>query len=896
MTEPAKPAKLNVRPPNRSWWRNLSAVWLVPILALIVSFGIAWRSYSDRGVLIHISFENAAGVKEGETTLHYRDVTIGHVEKLAFSDDLENVVVSVRVNTEIAPYLDKTAQFWVVHPEVTAEGVSGLSTVLSGVYIEGSWDKTPGKPQSYFKGLARRPLVDQHTEDGTWVTLLTTDGSVMGAGSPVFYRGVKVGQAQAPELNATGSGVEIRAFIRAPHDKLLTTATRFWNTSGFDVSFGPEGLKLDVKSLASLINGGVAFNTFFSGGDPVGTDQNFDLYAGETQARENAIARVADNIVKVSTVFQGGAAGLAPGAAVKFKGLKIGEVSAISAFVSRTDDKVQVNQTAILDIDPEKLGLPPKAGLDDVLNLFETAVANGVRAQLDRANFLGTSLIVDFVSVEKPDPAKIDKTADPYPKIPSAPSDLPDVNASVEGVLQRVNGLNIEGLIEQAISTLHSIESVATDSDLRDAPKAFTALLRNADGLISSDQARALPGDLQAVLADLRKTIEAVNTQGVVAKLGTTLEQADKALAAVTDVSGSVPDLVTDLRGLIDKVDKLEAEKLIASATTFLNSAEAVIGSKETLALPAELTAAVTELRTAITAFNTQGAVAKLVATLENADTALTSISVASKDAPALIADLKAVAEKARDLNVEDLIAAATGLVSKADTILAAPDAKALPATLNTTLTEMRDILAELRKGGAVANVNAALGSARDAADKLVKTLESADTTLANVSTASEKVPALIDDVKAVAEKARALSVEELVTSATAVLDNADKILATKDAQELPAALNDALLEMRSILSELRQGGAAENVNTALASARDAAQSLDKAMAGLPTLTSRLDQLIARAESLVAAYGARSEFNTETLQMLREVRAAARTVSSLARTLERSPNSLLFGR
>ncbi|WP_146347777.1 MlaD family protein [Phaeobacter marinintestinus] len=896
MTDPAEPAKLDVRPPTTSWWRNLSVVWLVPILALIVSLGIAWRSYSDRGVLIHISFANAAGVKEGETTLHYRDVTIGHVEKLAFSDDLENVVVSVRVNTEIAPYLDSSAQFWVVHPEVTTSGISGLSTVLSGVYIEGSWDKTPGVAQTHFKGLESRPLVDQNDKKGTWITLRTTDGSIMAAGAPVFYRGVKVGQTQAPTLDPTGASVEIRAYIAAPHDKLLTTASRFWDTSGFNVSFGPEGLKLDVKSLAALINGGVAFNTFFAGGKPVGADQQFDLYKDETQARENAISRAADNIVKVSTIFEGGAAGLTAGSAVKFKGLKIGEVAAISAFVSRNNKKVQVNQTAILEIDPDKLGLKPDAGLDDVLNLLDTAVANGVRAQLDRGNFLGTSLIVDFVTAEDPKPAKIDRNAEPYPLIPSEPSDLPDMNASVEGVLERVNALNIEGVIEQAISTMQSIESVATDSDLREAPKAFTELLRNADGLISSDEAKAIPGDLQAVLKEMRDTIQAIKTQGVVEKLATTLEQADKALVGVTGASDKVPALVTDLRALVEKVDKLEIETLIGSANTFLTSAEDVIGSEDTRALPAELKATLADLRTAIDDFNTQGAVAKLVTTLESADTALANISTASKDVPGLVEDLRAVAEKARNLDVEDLITSATGLVSKADTILAAPEAKELPASLNNTLTEVRDILAELREGGAAANVNAALASARDAADKLVTTLDSADTTLANVSTASEKVPALIDDFKAVAEKARDLNVEELITSTTALVDSADKILATQDAQELPAALNDALLELRSILSELRKGGAAENVNTALASARDAAQSLDKAMAGLPELTSRLDQLIARAETLVAAYGARSEFNTETLQMLREVRAAARTVSSLARTLERSPNSILFGR
>ena len=47
---------------------------------------------------------------------------------------------------------------------------------------------------------------------------------------------------------------------------------------------------------------------------------------------------------------------------------------------------------------------------------------------------------------------------------------------------------------------------------------------------------------------------------------------------------------------------------------------------------------------------------------------------------------------------------------------------------------------------------------------------------------------------------------------------------------------------------------------------------------------------------MIAAYGARSDFNAETLAMLREVRSAAKMVAQLARTIERNPNALILGR
>jgi paraquat-inducible protein B len=46
----------------------------------------------------------------------------------------------------------------------------------------------------------------------------------------------------------------------------------------------------------------------------------------------------------------------------------------------------------------------------------------------------------------------------------------------------------------------------------------------------------------------------------------------------------------------------------------------------------------------------------------------------------------------------------------------------------------------------------------------------------------------------------------------------------------------------------------------------------------------------------LSTYGAKSTFNSETLDLLRELKAAAKSVNQLARTIERNPNSLILGR
>lgn len=71
---------------------------------------------------------------------------------------------------------------------------------------------------------------------------------------------------------------------------------------------------------------------------------------------------------------------------------------------------------------------------------------------------------------------------------------------------------------------------------------------------------------------------------------------------------------------------------------------------------------------------------------------------------------------------------------------------------------------------------------------------------------------------------------------------------------------------------------------------------MELAAASLPSLTADLERLLSRSEAVLGAYGERSEFNTQTLAAIRDLRDTARAMTSLARTIERKPNSLLIGR
>ena len=194
MTDQAPP--IPVTSTRRSLWERVSVIWLVPLAALAIAVGVAWQNFVDQGPLIQIEFDDAAGVVLRETELRFRNVTIGLVERVQFTADLNRVLVSVRIDPDVAPYVDENAQFWVVRPQITTQRITGLETVLSGVFIEGRWDNQPGQPQERYQGQSNPPLLAAGQE-GLEFTLRSTAGTLASA-SPLIYKGVTVGQVGDP--------------------------------------------------------------------------------------------------------------------------------------------------------------------------------------------------------------------------------------------------------------------------------------------------------------------------------------------------------------------------------------------------------------------------------------------------------------------------------------------------------------------------------------------------------------------------------------------------------------------------------------------------------------------------------------------------------------------------
>lgn len=632
-----EPAPMQIRPARQRWWHRLSPVWLVPLVALVVALGIAWQSYAGRGVLITISFQNASGIEAGSTPVKYRDVTIGVVEQVNFGAGLSEVLVNVRVSKDVAPYIDSDAEFWVVRPEVSVRGVTGLDTVLSGAFIAGRWDSESSGARTRFQGLEVPPMLGGPDQNGMVVTLTLRDGNQISAGAPVLYRGIEVGAVGAPRLAADGQSVLIDAFIQAPYTERLTSSSRFWDASGFDVSIGTSGVELDVKSLASLIEGGISFDTVVSGGDPVNPGDTFMVYPDENTARDSVFTSANDATLPVSVVFDGSVSGLTVGAEVRFRGLKVGTVTDLGAFVEGEGATRRVRLRANLELQIGKLGLEDDATPEQAIELLGTFVENdGLRARLSTASILTGGLLVELVELPDVAPASIRMDAEPYPELPTSEAALSDFAATSQGVFERINALPVEELMQSAIDAMDSFRALAADPATRRVPEAAVSLLDDTRALVTSEDVAAIPAELRAVATSARQIMEQIEEGQAVENLIAAIERADRAMASLETASEEFPAIAAEVRSVAEKVNGLPMEELVASADRLVNSADALIGTEEARRLPAAAADALNEASVFLAQIREGGAIERANSAISAAEAAANSIYDAAQSLPDL--------------------------------------------------------------------------------------------------------------------------------------------------------------------------------------------------------------------------------------------------------------------
>ncbi|HST76291.1 MAG TPA: MlaD family protein, partial [Acetobacteraceae bacterium] len=191
-TSPHPTASVVGRSERRRW--RVSAIWIIPLLAVLIGAWLAWDTFSKKGPTITISFQSAEGLQAGQSQLKFKDIVLGTVQHFALTKDRRRVLVRVATTRDAEPLLTDGASFWVVKPRLFAGSVSGLDTLLSGAYIQmRPAEGGSGAAKRDFVGLEDPPVLDSEVPGRTFLLKAKRIGSIS-LGSPIFFRDLTVGE------------------------------------------------------------------------------------------------------------------------------------------------------------------------------------------------------------------------------------------------------------------------------------------------------------------------------------------------------------------------------------------------------------------------------------------------------------------------------------------------------------------------------------------------------------------------------------------------------------------------------------------------------------------------------------------------------------------------------
>ncbi|HSS70023.1 MAG TPA: MlaD family protein [Casimicrobiaceae bacterium] len=482
-------------PPKRG---RISVIWIIPILAAVVAIGIAVQRYLSEGPTIIIVFTAAEGLEAGKTFIKYKDVNIGQVKAIRLTNNYAKVEVTAKIEKHAAGLMVEDAKFWIVRPQISLSGVSGLSTLLSGNYI-GFEPGTSERTTNIFIGLDVAPVISG--QPGREFVLNSNDLGSLSIGSPVYYRRLPVGEVAGYDLVPDGKSVQIKIFVKAPYDRFVVSSTRFWNASGVDVSLGADGVNVHTESLVALLVGGIAFDspTFMAQGPAAEPDTAFTLYNDRTTAM-----KAPDPLAKHYVLhFNESLRGLSLGAPVTFLGLTAGEVTTVGlAFDPKTGD---VRPEVVVVLYPERVmaHASTKAEAQDAAVVLRDEQKRralirhlvedrGLRAQLKSGSLITGQLYVSLDYHRGAPKVKIDLSQE-TPEMPVVPSALADLQDKLGSIITKIDRMPLE----------------AIGNDIRKDLESLDQTLASAKQLITNADDKLVPG-LKTDVEDLHRTLIAV--------------------------------------------------------------------------------------------------------------------------------------------------------------------------------------------------------------------------------------------------------------------------------------------------------------------------------------------------------------------------------------------------
>ena len=597
------------------------------------------KTLSEQGPRATISFKTAEGIEVGKTRIKYKNVDIGVVEKIKFSDDFSNIILTVDFMEGSEKFLRRSTRFWVVKPQLSLRGATGLSTIISGAYIE--IEPGTGAPKLHFIGLEKQPVV-KSDEQGKKITLVTQKLGSVDTGSPIYYQGLLAGEVLGYELGNDRKSTYVHTFIKDPFDQLIRGNTNFWNVSGINVSMGADGFKVQTESIQSMLFGGIAFESPETL-EQATTDIDklvFTLHESYESIKKHAYTKK----IKFIMFFDSSIRGLNLGAPVEFKGIKVGTVLDVRLEFDSGSTSFRI--PVLIEIEPQRIIERGNQEMDQSHQALQRLVKRGLRARLQTGSLLTSQLFVEL-DMHPGSPINLSGSDTPYPELPTLPtSNFGAITQSAEDLLAKLNAVDIKEVTSVLIDTIKT-----ANKTMHNADKA----IESANTLIGTPGIPEAIENIRITLKNFKNITQKVDDSNLIASatktfssVDKTINSADKAINnANTLISApGIPEAIEDIRIALKNfkniTQKVNDINLIASASkTLSNVGEIITKSNQTLS-------------------NANKAIDSMINTADNANKLITSpgITESIEDIRVSLKNFKSIMLKVDNSKIQEAIAA----------------------------------------------------------------------------------------------------------------------------------------------------------------------------------------------------------------------------------------------
>lgn len=474
--------------------RAISAIWIIPIVTAIVGLWIIYSHFADRGTSFTLLAKDASGIVAGKTVIKNRSVDVGIVDEVTLSDDFKQVVIKGRIYNDMEPLLKNDSLFWVVKPEIGRDGVTGLGTILSGVYIE----LAAGNDTHSFKNnpfiLSDNPPLSDPSIKGIRLYLESDQNGVVPRGASVMFKGYRVGNVETSEFDVENRKMKYQVFITTPYDSLVTENVRFWKEGGVNFSLSSQGASLDLPSLDVLMSGGISFDLPDGAklGNPAKQYDVYKLYEGKKSIQDSQYTNYKEFLIMLNDSISG----LSEGTSVEYHGIRLGTVSKVPFYTpdmlkgtSILNQKVPV----LIRIEPDRLSELVDDKID-IANLIIEEQKNGLRASLKTSNMFTGALYIDLDFYpdlkDKYDPNLAHQYG--YDTIEATSTGFAQIQAKILHLLDNFNNLPLNNTMTEFNQSLASSQR----------------LMDSLNKIMATKEMQNMPKELQKTIRSLNETMK----------------------------------------------------------------------------------------------------------------------------------------------------------------------------------------------------------------------------------------------------------------------------------------------------------------------------------------------------------------------------------------------------